>query len=94
MSARRVRLIQSSLEKKGLKLKETHHHMYTFYVDGKKTSIRTRLSHGKKEYDDHLLGQMAKQLKVSKDQLLNFIDCPMSFEDYKKVLIDNGVLGV
>lgn len=82
------------LEKKGFKLKETHHHMYTFYVEGKKTSIRTRLSHGKKEYDDYLLEQMSKQLKLSKEQLLEFIDCPMSFQDYVKVLIDTNRLKV
>ncbi|WP_342508893.1 hypothetical protein [Sporosarcina sp. FSL K6-2383] len=86
MSTRKVKLIRSSLEKKGFSLKETHHFMYTLYVDGKKTSIRTRLSHGLKEYDDHLLGQMSKQLAVTKEELLDLIDCPMSYESYVELL--------
>lgn len=92
MTTRKVKEIESSLGKKGFELKQTHHRMYTLFVEGKRTSIRTRISHGLKEYDDHLLGQMAKQVKLTKEQLLELIDCPMSEEQYRKILLDSGAI--
>jgi hypothetical protein len=34
-------------------------------VDGKKTAIRTRFSHGAREYGDALLGAVANQMKLT-----------------------------
>ena len=89
-----MKQIETSLSKKGFVLKQSHHRFYTLYIDGKRTSIRTRLSHGAKEYDDHLLGQMSKQVKLTKEQVLELIDCPMSEERYKEILIDSGFVKI
>lgn len=90
MATRKVKDIEMALQKKGFLLKQSHHRFFVFHVEGKKTSIRTRLSHGAKEYDDHLLGQMAKQVKLPKEDLLRLIDCPLSEEEYKEILIESG----
>ncbi|MBI5058843.1 hypothetical protein HZB60_03545 [candidate division KSB1 bacterium] len=82
--------LQSVLELKGFEESSTHHHMYWFYNSGKKTSIRTRVSHSSGDYDQYLLGQVAKQLKLSKTDLVAFIECPLSREDYTKKLIAEG----
>ncbi len=37
---------------------------------------------------------MAGQLKVSKKQLLDLIDCPLDYENYCEILILKGVLKV
>lgn len=92
MATRKVKDIEMALQKKGFQLKQSHHRFFVFQVEGKKTSIRTRLSHGAKEYDDHLLGQMAKQVKLPKEDLLRLIDCPLSEEEYKEILIESGYI--
>jgi len=61
-----------------------------FYVSGKKTAIHTYFSHGIPEYDDHLLGSVARQLKLRRDDLDALIDCPMSEDEYRDYLIAGG----
>jgi len=87
-------LIESSLLKKGFVLRETDHRYYHFYYLGKKTSIRTKISKGSayKEYDDNLLGLMAKQVNLTKKQLLDLINCPLSQEMYITLLKDSNNL--
>lgn len=79
--------IEKALSSKGFEGQESHHHMFWFKHDGKKTSIRTRLSHGIAEYGDNLLGQMAKQLHLSKGQLVEFVSCTLSEQQYREQLI-------
>jgi len=45
-----------------------------------------------KECGDSILGDMATQLYLSRPQLNALINCPMSKEDYLKILVDKGVL--
>lgn len=92
MSSRKTRQIAKALTDKGFEPMSTHHEMYWFSVDGKKTSIRTRISHGFKEYGDQLLAQMAKQVKLKRDQLELLIDCPLSKEGYVEILVEQGIL--
>jgi len=54
-----------ALLKKGFNRHETHHTMLCLVVEGKKTSIRTRISHGQSKADDWLLRKIAKQLHLS-----------------------------
>jgi len=83
--------ISSSLLKKGFVVRESHHKYYILFVDGKKTSIRTRISHGSKEYGVNLLSAMRKQLKLNyMDELTDLINCPMSMSDYVQLLIERG----
>lgn len=64
--------------------------MYLFYYENKKTSVRTRLSPGAKEYSDDLLAQMAKQVKLDRSQFDDIIDCPLTENGYVQHLIAKG----
>lgn len=68
--------------------------MYLLYYGGKKTSVRTRLSHGAKEYSDNLLAQMAKQVKLDRSQFDDLIDCPLTGEEYIRHLVAKGHIRV
>ncbi|MEZ5339344.1 MAG: hypothetical protein R3F46_13925 [bacterium] len=57
-----------------------------------KTGISTFISHGTKDYGDSLLASMSRQLHLSKQELLDFIDCRMSGADYLLLLRERGHL--
>lgn len=87
--------IQKSLKDKGFVLSNTHHGFWHFYYKEKKTSIRTWISHGAsyKVYGDQLLNEMKRELELDrKKDLEDLIKCPMSEEDYIKILKDKGKL--
>jgi hypothetical protein len=75
---------------KGFIADETHHEMFWLVVGGKKTSIRTRISHGAAEYGEHLLTLMSRQIGLSKSELYRLIDCPMDGEKLRAVLVGRG----
>ena len=92
MSTIKTRDISKSLEAKGFKKQETHHEMYWLHVDGKKTSVRTRISHGSTEYDGYLLGQVAKEMGLRRSELNNFVECCLSATDYVKLLSERKLI--
>ena len=77
---------------KGFVAYESHHTMYWLVVAGRTTDIRTRISHGQRKADNWLLAQIAKQLRLSKQELLSFIDCEISQKDYVELLVQRGHL--
>jgi len=83
----------SHLSRKGFKPVEGHHHFLFFHHDGKRTAVKTKVSHSKKvEYGGNLLSAVRKQVLLdSNNQLCRLLDCPMSVEEYVKILIDKGV---
>jgi len=92
MAPRPVRTIRRSLAKKCF-IEENSHHLYLHLcVDGQITRIHTYISHGAQECGDHLLGIMAKQLKLSRAELNGLIDCGMSGEAYIESLKEHGYL--
>lgn len=92
---RKHRDIRQGLEKKGFVPDEKRRHIVLIYEDmqGRTTTARTLLSHGAGSNDvsDGLLGQMARQVGLSRSDFLSLIDCPMSREsfDAKVALRDN-----
>ncbi|MDO8928853.1 MAG: type II toxin-antitoxin system HicA family toxin [Bacteroidota bacterium] len=93
MKPRKTREIQKVLEKKGfiLEPEKDHHQFYLLVIDGKKQAIKTYFSHGKKEYDKFLMGQIKKQLKFREtEKAEDFFDCPMTKEQYVEMLIELG----
>jgi hypothetical protein len=90
MSTFKTGSIDKALRGKGFKMSSTHHDMYWFYVGEKKTSVRTRLSHGVSEYGDSLLGQMARQLHLTRADLGDLIECPLTEDAYRQKLISGG----
>jgi len=86
LSTYKTRAIESALSKKGFRKKESHHKKYTLYVNGKRTSIYTFVSHGTKDYGDNLLNKMKNQLYISRKELNDLIDCPLKHEDLIRIL--------
>lgn len=82
MGTRQTRDIRRALLSKGFQQSLSHHEMYWLYAGDKRTSIRTRISLGAREYDDGLLGLVARQLKLNRRSLDSLIECPMSGQAY------------
>ena len=60
------------------------HITYCFQTsDGRDTNFVTRMSHGMmgSSLDAKLIGDMARQLRLSKNQFLALIDCTMSADE-------------
>lgn len=87
MSARNSGDIKAALLKKGFKESNADHKKYIYIYNGRCTTIMTKVSHGHKEYDDYLLKQIKKQMHLdSIEDLLAFIDCTFTKENYLKLL--------
>ena len=86
----KTRKIDSALKEKGFIFsKKRDHTFYFLVVNGKKTRIRTKLSHGSKECGDQLLSVMRKQLGLDDVvELKDLIYCPMSEDQYVELLIE------
>lgn len=69
---------------------------YFIYLtrDWKKTTVKTKTSHGSssKSIGISLLGKMADQCRLKKEELLDLVDCPLNREAYEKILLRRGVL--
>lgn len=83
--------IEASLEKKGFAAVEGDHTFYIYWTtSGLKTSVFTKTSHGSryKTLSDALVGQMARQCKMTTGQFKNFVKCTLSREAYEAILIE------
>lgn len=88
----KTREIARALESKGFREKSGSHRYYFLYVDGRKTRIHTKLSHGVREYGDTLLSRIAEQLKLTRGELAELIECPLDYQGYVSLLRKNGHL--
>jgi len=88
----KVKDISSALKKKGFVENPSRDHIrYTLFNNGKKTGVYTFISHGLSEYGDSLISLVKKQLHLqSKVELQDFINCPMTKEEYLNLLIERG----
>lgn len=85
-------MVRNSLLEKGFGLENNNHKMFYYYMDGKRTSIRTMISHNSDEIDDFLIGKMKNQLKLSKEQFLDLVDCPLTKEELRRYYLENGIV--
>lgn len=94
MAQRAAEDIRSGLLAKGFREKKGGDHHRLVYYDGERqTPIRTKISHGNKDYGDNLLKLVQKQVCLpKKSDLLNLVDCPMDERTYRAVLVRQGVL--
>ena len=86
MTTRDKRKVESALRRKGFKTDETHHHRFVYHASDGRTSIRTHTSHSRryKTLGDDLLGEMARQCRVSKADFLRLVDCELTREGYER----------
>ena len=92
---REKKSVEAALKAKGFQAKEGDHHYFVYWtVEGKKTPVFTKTSHGPKPKDisDNLLSLMAHQCRLTKPKFLELVDCPMSREKYEEALQEAEVL--
>jgi len=85
----------NNLKKKGFadaKNKSKDHIRLEFWHNGKLTRAHTKFSHNFQELNDFLIGQMSKQLCLSRRQFIDLSECPLNQKDYQKILKDQGFL--
>jgi hypothetical protein len=70
------------------------HRYYFFYHDGRKSSIQTKISHNAADIDDFLCSAMSRQIRLTRPQFKDFVECPLRAEAYLKLLIEAGHLAV
>lgn len=84
--------VQASLLKKGFTSNNGDHINYYFKYNGKKTAIRTKVSHNGSDIDDNLCSCMAKQTRLTNNQFKDLINCPLTKEEYERILLSNGLI--
>ena len=86
MNPRKAKDIQSALLKKGFREDNRDHHFYFLWVGNKKSSVRTKISHGIEEYGIELLKRVSEQLHLTNKELNDLLDCPLTLEGYVRLL--------
>ena len=94
MATRKAREIKEGLTKKGFAAVQRDHTYLFFSVEGRKSGVHTKISHGNKEYGDNILSLVARQLRITTKQLDDLLDCPMSYEDYLAILRTKNITGL
>jgi hypothetical protein len=94
VSTYRAREIRSALKSKGFRQSNTDHEVYHLYIGNKKSTVRTYVSFGSKEYGDNLLGFMSRQLRLRRGELNELIECPLSEEQYVALLVERGEIAL
>jgi hypothetical protein len=87
--------VESALKSKGFEQIEGDHHFFVYLtVDGRKTTAKTKTSHTPKMKDipDTLLGLMAKQCHLTKNEFLKLVDCTLSREGYEEILRSKNII--
>lgn len=93
MNTRNRRKIETGLKNKGFEVDDSgrDHKFFTYYdLTGKKTSVFTKTSRGRqyRELGDDLIGDMAKQCKVNKQEFMKLVDCDLKREEYDSIIQD------
>lgn len=85
--------LRAALKVKGFeKTRNTTDELYYLYCDGRKTSVFTKVSHGRGEdLRDVLIQKVKKQLGLQTTQeLTDFVECPLTLQMYTKLLKERG----
>jgi hypothetical protein len=89
-NVRSGRDIDASLRKKGCRCDVRGKHIWYFFrkSDGSDSRVATVMSHGMmgSTVCADLIGKMARQLRLTKTQFLDLIDCRLSEKDYRQIL--------
>lgn len=90
---REKRLVAAALLRKGFRLREGDHAFYTYYTpEGKRTAVFTKTSHSHKVIPKVLMGQMARQCKLTVGEFHELVDCTLSRKSYDYLLRERGYL--
>jgi hypothetical protein len=78
---------------KGFHRNPDGHHISFVYqtLDGKRSSVRSRISHGRDHVlSDSLMAMMARQCKLTRGQFNDLVDCPMERAVFEILLRETG----
>jgi hypothetical protein len=64
------------------------HQYYFFYYHGRKSSIKTKISHNEKEIDDYLCSAMSRQINLTRSQFRDLVECPLTAEGYLTLMMN------
>ena len=88
--------VEAALERKGFRRNEQKDHRKFHYwtASAKKTAIWTKTSRGTayKMLYDELISQMAKQMKLTKQEFDQFVACDIEQTEYEQLLAERGLL--
>jgi hypothetical protein len=89
MGNRKRKDVEAALERKGFMRKDGDHNYFVYHrrISGKKTAIFTKTSHSGLDLNDFLLGQMAKQCRLSKKDFIRLVDCPLDRQTYEGMVL-------
>jgi predicted RNA binding protein YcfA (HicA-like mRNA interferase family) len=87
-----AKAVAAALQKKGFIKSDSKDVYYRLYIGGKKTQIFTKISHGEREIHDGLLGAMARQVRLTRKQFNELIDCPLQKEQYVQILVQANMV--
>lgn len=97
MGVRDRHKVAGALCSKGFLYLEKDHHRFIFHTSsGEKTKIFTKMSKGTshKSISKNIFKLMAKQCYLSNAEFKDLLDCPLSREDYERLLKDRGVIRI
>lgn len=92
MKPKKPHELRSALEAKGFEPQENDHTYYFLHIEGGKTDIRTKVHHHRREYGDKLLGLVAREMRLTMRELGDFLECPLTRDEYIKRMRDRGHL--
>lgn len=91
MSVLDSKKVIKSLQKKGFDIGLNHspdHKYFDYKVNGRLV-FSTKVSHGgKKDIGPALIAMMARQCFLTKKQFINLINCPLSKDRFRKIIIE------
>ncbi len=76
--------VKAALLRKGFREYENDHSYFIYYTrKGKKTIVKTKVSHSGKDISKVIMGYMAKQCKISVQEFHQLVDCTLSQDAYE-----------
>ena len=86
--------VEKGIKAKGFKPASGDHNYFLYVtMEGKKTAVFTKTSHGAKEIGDNLLAKMARQVRLSRSEFDLLVDCPLDRGTYESMLLAQNCIG-
>jgi hypothetical protein len=72
---------QALITKLGFERHDSHHRIYRLYLDGQLLA-RTFISHSQRELTNFHIAQMARQMRLSRQEFLAAVECSLDRDEY------------
>jgi len=86
MTTFKARQVEKALTAKlGFERRDAHHRIFRLYLDGRLVA-RTFVSLGQRELTEFHIGQMARQMRLNRQECLCAVECPLDRDSYYAML--------